>query len=279
MSHQSVPEHHRRVIQALQSGPRAPDRLHRRIEAMEPGGAWRLPRMPALRDRSALRPWLRPALVTAVLAVALVAALSLGTSGSSRVVQAAELSLSPSTEAPPPTNRQEPALLRRSFAGVTFPAWSGKFGWRTDGARSDELDGRETQTVFYKHTHHRIGYTVISGQTIEPPEDAEELNVGGVELHRFRLGRQDVVTFERGGRTCVLSGDVHDPDTLVKLAVLGRRRLGQLLTGLCRLGAPGPSSRVAGPGRRPLSDRVPAQVGQPVHGSDRARQAGRSRTA
>jgi hypothetical protein len=28
----------------------------------------------------------------------------------------------------------------------------------------------------------------------------------------------DVVTFERNGRTCVLSGDVHDPDTLVKLA-------------------------------------------------------------
>jgi hypothetical protein len=32
------------------------------------------------------------------------------------------------------------------------------------------------------------------------------------------VGRQDVVTFERNGRTCVLSGDVHDPDTLVKLA-------------------------------------------------------------
>jgi hypothetical protein len=28
-----------------------------------------------------------------------------------------------------------------------------------------------------------------------------------------------VVTWERNGRTCVLSGDVHDPFTLVKLAL------------------------------------------------------------
>jgi hypothetical protein len=59
---------------------------------------------------------------------------------------------------------------------------------------------------------------VISGAPIEPPADAETLNARGLQLHRFRLGRQDVVTFERNGRTCVLSGDVHDPDTLVKLA-------------------------------------------------------------
>jgi hypothetical protein len=222
MSSQQVPEHHRRVIRALQSGPRAPDRLHRRIEAMEADAARLTPRLPSLRLRAAPRPWLRPAAAAAgvvgALVVVLVVALSVDGPGRSRVVEAAELSLSPSTEAAPHIDEQQPALLRRSFAGVTFPAWSEKFGWRADGARSDELDGRETATVFYRHTHHRIGYTVISGRTIEPPEDAETLNAGGLELHRFRLGFQDVVTFERNGRTCVLSGDVHDPDTLVKLA-------------------------------------------------------------
>jgi hypothetical protein len=222
MSQQQVPEHHRRVIRALQSGPRAPDRLHRRVEELQAGAARRSPRMPGARDRPALRrPRLRPAAVAAgiaaVAAAALVVALSGGGPGST-VVQAAELSLKPSTEAAPRTNREQPAHLEHSFAGVTFPAWSGKWGWRTDGARNDELDGRRTATVFYRHTHHRIGYTVISGRPIEPPEDAETLNAGGVELHRFRLGLQDVVTFQRNGRTCVLSGDVHDPDTLVKLA-------------------------------------------------------------
>jgi hypothetical protein len=209
MSHQHVPDHHLRVVRALQSGPRAPERLHRRIEALHASA------------RAPLRWPVRPAAVAAgiaaVVAAALVVALSVGGPGST-AVQAAELSLKPSTEPAPRTNIERPALLRRSFAGVTFPALSGKWGWRTDGARRDELDGRRTTTVFYRHTHHRIGYTVISGPPIEPPEDAERLNTRGVDLHRFRLGPQDVVTFERGGRTCVLSGDVHDPHTLVKLA-------------------------------------------------------------
>ena len=222
MSHQQLPEHHRRVILALQSGPRAPDRLHRRVQELQAEAAERRPRMPALphlgMPRSRLRPAVVAATAVAVLVIALVVALFAGGPGGSRVVQAAELSLSPSTEPAPPTNLEQPALIERSFAGVTFPAWSGKFGWRTDGARSDRVDGRRTTTVYYTHTHHRIGYTVISGRTIAPPEDAEMLTVRGLELHRFRLGVQDVVTFERNGRTCVLSGDVHDPDTLVKLA-------------------------------------------------------------
>jgi hypothetical protein len=211
-SYQQPPEHHLRVMRALQSGPRAPERLHRRIEQLYARTTTRVPLRWPVRLRVVA------AGVAGVLVAALVVALSVGGPGASRAVQAAELSLKPSTEPIPRTNIERPALLKRSFAGVTFPAWSGKWGWRTDGARSDELDGRETATVFYKHTHHRIGYTVISGPPIQPPEDAETLNAGGVELHRFRLGLQDVVTFERGGRTCVLSGDVHDPHTLVKLA-------------------------------------------------------------
>jgi hypothetical protein len=219
MSRQLVPEHHRRVIRALGSGPRAPDRLHRRIEQMHAEAARRSPRMLALRSRGVPRSRLRGAAFAAGIAAILALALVVALDGSrSTVVQAAELSLRPSTEPAPATNLERPALVERSFAGVTFPAWSGKFGWRTDGARSDELDGRETLTVYYRHTHHRIGYTVIAGRTVEPPDDAETLNAGGLELHRFRLGRQDVVTFVRNGRTCVLSGDVHDPDTLVKLA-------------------------------------------------------------
>jgi hypothetical protein len=214
MAHQHVPEHHLRVVQALQSGPRAPGRLHSRIEELHAEAA--------ARDFGIALPRLRPAVAVAgvavVLVVSLVVAMSVGGPGGSRVVQAAELSLLPSTEPPPATNTQRPELLERSFAGVTFPAWTEKFHWRADGARTDELDGRPTTTVYYTHTHHRIGYTVISGPPIDPPDDAERLNARGVELHRFRLGFQDVVTFERDGRTCVLSGDVHDPNTLVKLA-------------------------------------------------------------
>jgi hypothetical protein len=220
MPAEPLPERHRRVVQALQSGPRAPERLHRTIERLEAEAAarrpvrrWTPPARPAL-----LRPALATAGVAAVVAVALAIALPLDRPSDPTVAEAAELSLHPATEPAPHERAKRPELLRRSFAGVSYPAWSERFGWRATGARSDELDGRATETVFYQHTHHRIGYTVISGATIEPPADAETLTVAGIDLHRFRLGRQDVVTFERGGRTCVLSGAVHDPDTLVKLA-------------------------------------------------------------
>jgi hypothetical protein len=205
-----VPESHQRVIRALQAGPQAPKRLHRRVEAME---AERARRSHAL----GLRPVAAGAAVAAVLVIALAVVLSLGPGGPS-VVEAAELSQRASTQASPPVSTEKPALLRHSFAGVTFPEWSDKFRWEVAGARSDELGGRETSTVFYTHTHHRIGYTVISGEPVAPPDDAETLKAHGVVLRRFRRGHLDVVTFERNGRTCVLAGDVHDPDTLVKLA-------------------------------------------------------------
>jgi hypothetical protein len=222
MASQQVSERHRRVVRALQSGPRPPDRLCRRIEAMEAAAARRSLPGPALRSRPAWLPRPRPAVlaagVAAVMALSLVVAVSLTGPGASSVVQAAELSLSPATEPTPPADRLRPALLERSFAGVRFPAWSEEFRWRADGARSDEIEGRETVTVFYRHTHHRIGYTVISGAPIDPPADAESLTAGGLEIRRFRVGRQDVVMFERNGRTCVLSGEVHHASTLVKLA-------------------------------------------------------------
>jgi hypothetical protein len=193
-----LPEHHRRVVRALQAGgPAVPESVFRRMPAIE---VTRTP-MPAR----------RPALagaVAVVAALALAVILSLGGPGGASVVKAAQLNALPAEHAAP----------ARSFAGVTYPNWSVKFGWFALGRRGDELRGRDTTTVFYRHTHHRIGYTVVSGKALQPPDRAEVLTVRGLELHRFRQGEQDVVTFVRNGHTCVLSGKVHDPDTLVKLA-------------------------------------------------------------
>jgi hypothetical protein len=221
MPAQELSERHRRVVAALQSGPRAPERLHREIERLQ-AEASRRPSRFKTPVRLARPAWTRPVLaaagIAAVLAVIVAVVLPLGGSDVPTAAEVAELSLQPATEPPPHESEQRPELLQRSFAGVTYPAWSERFNWDATGARSDELDGRATETVYYQHTHHRIGYTVISGAPIEPPAEGEVMKVAGVELHRFRLGLQDVVTFERNGRTCVLSGAVHDPDTLVKLA-------------------------------------------------------------
>jgi hypothetical protein len=193
------PEHHQRVVRALQAGgPAVPDSVLRRPQAIE---VRRTP-MPAR----------RPALagaVAVVAALALAVILSLGGPGGASVVKAAQLNALPAEHAAP----------ARSFVGVTYPNWSVKFGWFALGRRGDELGGRKTNTTFYRHTHHRIGYTVISGRAIQPPADAEVVTVKGLELHRFRLGEQDAVSFVRNGHTCVLSGKVHHASTLVKLAI------------------------------------------------------------
>jgi hypothetical protein len=212
-----MPDRHRRVVQALHSGgPAIPESLLRDVGELERTSAAE-PRRP---PRAGLRLG-RPALaggVAVAVAIALVLAFSVSSTGGPTVVQAAQLSALASERPAPAPDPERSGLLARSFAGVRYPDWSSTFEWRADGERSDEMDGRRTATVFYRHTHHRIGYTVISGATIEPPDDAERLEVNGLAMKRFRVGDQDVVTFQRNGRTCVLSGQVHDPDTLVKLA-------------------------------------------------------------
>ena len=205
-------DRHRRVVAALQHGPAAPASLRRRIARREEPAAQRR-RLPLLRGPMPLATG-----VATALAVALAAALLLGGPAGPTAVQAAELSKLPATAASPAPDPRQPALLASSFAGVRFPDWSEEFGWRTAGRRSDTLAGRDTETVFYTHAGHRIGYTVVGGDTIDPPDDAETVNAAGFELHRFRAGGQDVVTFVRDGRTCVLAGHVADPRTLVKLA-------------------------------------------------------------
>lgn len=51
-----------------------------------------------------------------------------------------------------------------------------------------------------------------------PPDDADRYVVNGLDLRASSDGPRDVVVFERGGRTCVLAGEVHRRSTLLKLA-------------------------------------------------------------
>jgi hypothetical protein len=151
----------------------------------------------------------------AVLALTLVA--GIGTHPT--IAEAARPSALAATAPAPAQDARRPTLLRASFAGVTYPDWTRRFGWRATGERRDSLEGgRAAQTVFYRHTHHRIGYTVVSGKPLKPPGHAQRFVVNGLQMLAYKDGRRDVVTFERNGRTCVLAGVVHRRSTLVKLA-------------------------------------------------------------
>lgn len=138
--------------------------------------------------------------------------------GGPSIAEAATLATRPPAEPAPPPLPGEPKLLDAEVEGVVFPSWDEKFGWRASGAREDELDGHGTETVFYEKNGKQIAYTVVGGDALDLPDGTRPAEREGTELHVFESGGRTVVTWERNGKTCVLSGDGVPADTLLKLA-------------------------------------------------------------
>jgi hypothetical protein len=201
---------HERVHRLLSTaGPATPPGLRERLAAQTA--------RPERRSRP--RVALAGAVAAVACAVVLVLALVAELGGHPTIAEAARPSALAATAPAPAQDARRPTLLRASFAGVTYPDWNQQFGWRTTGRRHDSLEGgRSAETVFYQHTHHRIGYTVVSGKPLKAPGHAERYEVNGLVMLAYKDGRRDVVTFERDGRTCVLAGVVHQRATLLKLA-------------------------------------------------------------
>ncbi|HEV2875631.1 MAG TPA: hypothetical protein VGW14_10805, partial [Thermoleophilaceae bacterium] len=141
-----------------------------------------------------------------------------GGAGGPTVVEAATLAVAPSAAPAPATDPEEPKLLDARAAGLAFPNWAEEFGWRATGRRVDEFDGRRAVTVFYEKGGRRIGYTILSGDPLEQPEGARMTVREGTTLHGLTSEGRVIVTWLRGGRTCILSGAGVDPATLLDLA-------------------------------------------------------------
>ena len=112
----------------------------------------------------------------------------------------------------------QPALLRDRVESVRFPNFEGKFGWEATGVRTDEIAGRSTRTVFYRHEGRRIAYTIVEGEALPWPDGAEKTPYDGVDLRTFTHGDRTVVTWRRDGHTCVLSSTSVPRDELLELA-------------------------------------------------------------
>lgn len=226
----SLPETRREAVEALvEESPELAARLaeQRRAVALVRGAARDVEAPAGLRarieaqrrPRARRRPLLLGAGVATAAALALAIALVLPSGvGGPSLAQAATLATRPPTAAAPRPLPSNPKLLDRAEEGVPFPAWLGKFGWRSAGVRVDKLEGREATTVFYEKKGKRIGYTILGGGHIPVPEGADEARRQGVELHALTLDGREVVTWLRRGHTCVLSGAGVDRDVLLKLA-------------------------------------------------------------
>jgi anti-sigma factor RsiW len=194
------------LIEAAAVDVEAPAGLRRRVEEA------RRPRQPRSRPLALAAGFA----VAAAAALVLVLTLPRGVGGPD-FAEAATLGTRSAAGAAPQALAGEPKLLDAALENVPFPNWAREFGWRATGVRTDRVGDRDAVTVFYEKNGRRIAYTIVSGDGLDIPSGAEPTTRDGIDLHTLELAGRQVVTWERLGRTCILSGDLDRP-TLLKLA-------------------------------------------------------------
>jgi hypothetical protein len=193
---------------------RAPERLHRRIEAMVAEQA-----PPRRHLAPTFRLGLAGALAVAVVVAALVLTLSGGSGSTLTLHTAVALTRRAATMPAPTQSPRNGAQLAADVEGVAFPYWDDRFGWRSTGERTDRVDGRAVTTVFYAGSHGRwIGYAIVAGTPAPRVGGGVVSTLGGTP---YRLTVEDganVVTWQREGRLCVVTGRGVSGATLLSLA-------------------------------------------------------------
>lgn len=198
------------ATQALAADP-PPESLVDTVAALRPKRAAQ--RSPARR----LAPRLALAGGLAV-AIAVVAAVLLsGGPAGPTVADAARLASKPATGPAPPPLDNNSTKLAADVEGVAFPNLARWAGWRTTGVRHGRIDGRNATVVFYGKDGRRIGYVIVAGSRLPRPSAGQTTSRHGVEYRTLRLNGRLAVTWQRGGRTCVLIGEAPRAE-LIKLA-------------------------------------------------------------
>lgn len=254
MSHPDTPPTERdqneqqRVAELVRSvDARAPQALHRRVQEMVDAHPASRRRVGAdTRDAGtdtdtgtraagkrvlggALHGRLRPTLAAMAVAAIAGAALALLTDGGAQhrptrpagpsLSAATRLTLSAATTGAPGESPAHAAQLNVAVDGVAFPYWKERFGWRASGTRTDTLGGRSVRTVFYSGPHgRRIGYAIVAGTPAPAMSGGTIVWHRGVAYRLRQVGAVPVVTWQREGRLCVLSGRGVSATTLVRLA-------------------------------------------------------------
>jgi hypothetical protein len=108
-------------------------------------------------------------------------------------------------------------MLRQSVGEVYFPNWDRSLGWHAVGARTDQLGGHQAVTVYYQWRDKQIAYTIVSAPALAQPA-AHRTWLHGTELRTQTQNGRLVVSWYRGGDTCVLSGRGVTAGELQKLA-------------------------------------------------------------
>jgi anti-sigma factor RsiW len=183
----------------------APPWLHERIVA------------PPARPRRARRLPSRRGVVVVVAAMAILLVLA-SRIASPDVRSDVHFALASATLPPPAVRPADDAVLTAAVDGVAFPNWRQR-GWRAIGARSDTLDGRGVETVFYRSGEYpRIGYSIVAGAPLSVGATKRTVVSNGVSYAVLDADGATVVTWRRADHTCVLAADQVPASVLLRLA-------------------------------------------------------------
>jgi hypothetical protein len=186
----------------------APMALRERVQAMREGKA---------PQRKARRFGVIGALTSAAAAIAIALAVIVGTGASGPTLSdAAAFTLKPAL-GPAPGHSFDGAL-DLDVDGVPYPYWQDEYGWHATGSRVDKIDGREATTVFYSKGNRRIGYTIVTGKPVDVPGSATVTVRKGTRFRSVPFHGATVLTWERRGHSCILSGVNVSRARLLKLA-------------------------------------------------------------
>lgn len=209
----------------------APESLHRSVEAMiaeRSGGARRRRSGARTREQGGdgaarsfgLAP--RLAAIGAIAAAVVALALAFSLNGSSKTLSvrdAAVLTHRPSSQPAPHERTSNRRELAAAVEGVSFPYWGGRLGWHSTGSRTDLVDGRTVRTIFYENGHgKRIGYAIVSGSAPSQTGGGVVSRRDGTPYRLLTIDGAPVVTWQRGGHLCVVSGHGVGGATLLRLA-------------------------------------------------------------
>jgi hypothetical protein len=155
----------------------------------------------------------------AVAAVAIALDTGGGTADPSLNQVVATAGLAP-TEAAPAKAGGDPPVLAANVGELEFPNWETSFAWEAVGRRDDTLAGRRVTTIIYRNPEGaRLGYAVVSGETLEADPPGRQVTRSGKTYHVAGAGGRTIVTWNQQGHTCVIVASAVVPaDRLVNLA-------------------------------------------------------------
>jgi hypothetical protein len=189
----------------------------------------RIDELSSARGPRTARRWRRALVLPGATAIAVVVAAIVvligGGSSAPTVPAAARLALASATLPAPRVDPAQRSNLSLQAAGIPFPSWGAKAGWKTTGARSDVLDGRRITTVFYVgRDGDRIGYAISSGPPLAGI-NGDTVTRYGVRFTLAQQGLARVITWVRSGHTCVIAGNSVSYATLLALAGADERQV------------------------------------------------------